>query len=85
VYQLLATVFARGLVGTTPHSWRPLYWFAACPPALLIIFRLCLPETQAYQRRKVVRESADGVGATYLKEGKVAIKRHWLLFVYLVL
>ncbi|KAF4554438.1 Carboxylic acid transporter-like protein 1 [Elsinoe fawcettii] len=82
---LLATVFARGLVDTTPHGWRPLYWFAACPPILLIAFRLWLPETRAYQRRLAVRESVDGAGATYIKEGKVAIKRHWLLFTYLVL
>ena len=82
---LLATVFARGLVGTTPHDWRPLYWFAACPPILLIAFRMWLPETQAYERRKLVRQSADGVGGTFLKEGKYAIKHHWLLFTYLVL
>ncbi|KAF2227588.1 major facilitator superfamily domain-containing protein [Elsinoe ampelina] len=82
---LLATVFARGLVDTTPHGWRPLYWFAACPPILLIAFRLWLPETQAYKRRLAVREEAGGAGGTYVKEGKVAIKRHWLLFGYLVL
>ncbi|KAL8853882.1 MAG: hypothetical protein Q9221_001353 [Calogaya cf. arnoldii] len=34
---LLATVFARALVDTTPQGWRPLFWFGACPPVLIII------------------------------------------------
>lgn len=46
-----------------------------------------LPETVAYQERQRVREeaAADGVGKVFLKEGKVALKRHWLLLSYLVL
>ncbi|OKL55350.1 hypothetical protein UA08_09332 [Talaromyces atroroseus] len=83
---LLATAFARALVDTTPHAWRPLFWFGACPPVLFIIFRLCLPETQAYQGRERVRNSlAGGVAGNFLSEGKVAIKNHWLLLIYLVL
>ena len=38
---LLATAFARGLVDTTSHGWRPLYWFGAGIPALIIVARLC--------------------------------------------
>ncbi|KAJ5105045.1 hypothetical protein NUU61_002392 [Penicillium alfredii] len=83
---LLATAFARGLVNTTPHGWRPLYWFAACPPVLIILFRLCLPETQTFQRRQATREEVrGGVAASFFSEGKVALKRHWLLLLYLVL
>jgi SHS family lactate transporter-like MFS transporter len=82
---LLATAFARGLVGTTSHGWRPLFWFGACPPVLIIIFRLCLPETQAYRERKRVREAGANIGKTFVNEGKVALKKHWLLLVYLVL
>jgi len=82
---LLATVFARGLVNTTPHGWRPLFWFGACPPVLFIAFRLCLPETDSYIERQRVRAAGDNVGKTFIKEGKVALKRHWLLLVYLVL
>lgn len=81
---LLATAFARGLVGTTKHGWRPLFWFGACPPILFIAFRLCLPETDAYKERQRVR-AVGNVGGTFIKEGKVALKRHWLLLVYLVL
>jgi SHS family lactate transporter-like MFS transporter len=100
---LLATVFARALVNTTPHgtkyretilvltililpaAWRPLFWFGAGPPVLIIAFRLCLPETDAYIERQRVRAAGDNVGKTFIKEGKVALKRHWLLLIYLVL
>lgn len=82
---LLATAFARGLVNTTSHGWRPLYWFGACPPILIIIFRLCLPETQAYQRRVELRHQQGSMAGTFVAEGKVAVRKHWLLLIYLVL
>lgn len=82
---LLATAFARGLVNTTPHGWRPLFWFGACPPVLIIIFRLCLPETDAFKDRELVRNERGNIGKTFIAEGKVALKRHWLLLIYLVL
>lgn len=82
---LLATVFARGLVDTTSHGWRPLFWFGACPPVLIIIFRLCLPETKSYIERDAVRKASDNVASTFIAEGKVALKKHWLLLIYLVL
>lgn len=82
---LLATVFARGLVNTTSHGWRPLFWFGACPPVLIIAFRLCLPETKSYLERQRVRNMGTGVGKIFIQEGKVALRRHWLLLIYLVL
>lgn len=82
---LLATVFARGLVDTTPHGWRPLFWFGACPPVLIIIFRLCLPETKSYLERDAVRKANGSVASTFIAEGKVALKKHWLLLSYLIL
>ena len=82
---LLATAFARGLVNTTSHGWRPLYWFGAGPPVLIIIFRWFLPETDTFIRRQQVRAAGDSVGSTFVKEGKVAIRKHWLLLIYLVL
>ncbi|TMW65853.1 hypothetical protein Poli38472_003618 [Pythium oligandrum] len=42
---LLAVVFARAFVDTMGHGWRPLYWFGGCPPLLIILARLRLPET----------------------------------------
>jgi len=81
---LLATVFARGLVDTTPHGWRPLFWFGAAPPVLIIIFRLCLPETNTFIERQRVRQAGSNVGKTFMAEGKVALKNHWKLLIYLV-
>lgn len=82
---LLATAFSRGLVNTTSHGWRPLFWFGACPPVLIIIFRLCLPETDTFIARELVRSERGSIGKTFIAEGKVALKRHWLLLIYLVL
>ncbi|CAK7210913.1 Carboxylic acid transporter [Sporothrix curviconia] len=90
---LLATAFARGLVDTTSHGWRPLYWFGACPPVLIIAFRLMLPETDTYRERDAVRKAAHVHGdtappsatKTFLAEGQVALRRHWKLLGYLVL
>jgi len=86
---LLCAAFARGLVDTTSHGWRPLFWFGAGPPVLFIIARLMLPETVAYRERQQLRQEAssshDGVGSVFIKEGKVALKHHWLLLTYLVL
>jgi SHS family lactate transporter-like MFS transporter len=82
---LLATAFARALVNTTPHGWRPLYWFGACPPVLFIIFRLYLPETETFKARQEIRRQSHGTASMFLSECRVALKRHWLLLLYLVL
>ncbi|KAL3437082.1 major facilitator superfamily domain-containing protein [Aspergillus tetrazonus] len=83
---LLAAAFARALVGTTSHGWRPFYWFAGCLPVLAIVFRLFLPETNAYRQRQELRAEMPGnVTSAFISEGKVALKRHWLLLIYLVL
>jgi SHS family lactate transporter-like MFS transporter len=82
---LLATVFARALVNTTPHGWRPLFWFGSAVPVLIIIFRLFLGETDAYKERQRIREGGDNVGKSFLKEGKVAVNKHWMLLIYMVL
>ncbi|XPT01358.1 Carboxylic acid transporter [Ascochyta lentis] len=82
---LMATVFARAFVNTVGHTWRPLFWFGAGPPVLIIIFRLCLPETQAYQERQRIREEEPNAAALFLQEGKHALKQHWILLIYMVL
>ncbi|KAF2004629.1 carboxylic acid transporter protein-like protein [Amniculicola lignicola CBS 123094] len=82
---LLATVFSRAFVNTVGHGWRPLFWFGAGPPVLIIIFRLCLPETEAYRERQRIREATPNAAKVFLEEGKVALKKHWLLLIYMVL
>lgn len=49
-----------------------------------------LPETNTYLERERLRKEArhdetEGVGKVFIKEGKVALKHHWLLLTYLVL
>lgn len=82
---LLATAFARALVNTTSHGWRPLYWFGACPPVLLIIARLFMPETDSFKERMLVRDASGHIAGTFIEEGRVAVKKHWILLTYLVL
>lgn len=52
---------------------------------LIITFRLFLGETDAYNERVRIREVHDNVGKTFMKEGQVALKRHWKLLIYMVL
>jgi SHS family lactate transporter-like MFS transporter len=52
---------------------------------LIIIFRLFLGETDAYIERQRIRATNDSVGKTFIKEGKVALRRHWKILLYMVL
>jgi len=52
---------------------------------LIIIFRLCLPETRSFRERQLVRKNSPNIGKTFIKEGKVALRRHWVLLTYLIL
>jgi MFS transporter, SHS family, lactate transporter len=56
---LLAALFYRALVPTTSHGWRSLFWFGAGPPVLIIIYRLCLPETNAFLVREAERKARE--------------------------
>ena len=86
---LLAVVFARAFVNPTTHVWRPLFWFGACPPVLIIIGRLMLPETDSLLARQAMkreqRAGVESIERVLWKEGKVGLKKHWLILVYLVL
>jgi len=81
---LLATAFTQALVTTTRPEWRSLFWFGACPPLLIIIFRLFLPETDAYKERFALRNQTQSIRSV-VAEVKDAIKRYWLLLIYLIL
>jgi SHS family lactate transporter-like MFS transporter len=80
---LLAAVFWTAFENTGP-GWRLLFWFSACPPVILIIIRLRIPETNAFEGRKVLRNEKWDM-ADVFSEAKVAVRRHWLLLLYLVL
>ncbi|KAI1175128.1 carboxylic acid transporter [Nemania sp. FL0916] len=92
---LLAAIFYRALVPTTPNGWRSLFWFGAGPPVLIIAYRWWLPETNASQVMKAERESLmahnKGLGITtgngamaWFREARTSLRDNWFLFVYLV-
>lgn len=82
---MMATLFARALVGTTSHGWRPLFWFGACPPVLIIAWRLCLPETDVYQNRERIRKANNESMKSFVVEAKESVKSHGLLLLYMFL
>ncbi|KAF2016817.1 sugar transporter family protein [Aaosphaeria arxii CBS 175.79] len=80
---LLATAFSRALVDTTPHGWRPLFWFGACPPVLIIIWRMMMPENRSWRER----ESASATRTTassFLREARTAVTTYWKTIIYMV-
>ncbi|KAF2115634.1 sugar transporter family protein [Lophiotrema nucula] len=97
---LLAAIFYRALVPTTSHGWRSIFWFGAGPPVLIIIFRLCLPETNHFLVQRAEREARhrimheqdteggdlkrNGVRA-FAKESWLALKKNWVLLIYMVI
>jgi len=81
---LLAAVLTKGLVDTTKYGWRPLFWFGACPPILVIIFRLCLDETDAYDERVTHRDASTNIQG-FVAEAKEALKLYWCRLMYLIL
>jgi len=48
-----------------------------------------LPETSVYKQHRAIRKAAKAGGAsittTFIREGKIALRRHWLVLTYLVL
>jgi len=96
---LLAAIFYRALVPTTPHGWRSLFWFGAGPPILIMWFRYKLPETSHFLVMKAEREvkhaeahAASGRGGeagrnglrAFIREAWIAVKQNWFLLIYMV-
>lgn len=81
------------LVPTTSHGWRSLFWFGAGPPVFIIVFRIFLPETNAYQVMAAEREARFIAGTSNVKNAGLRswlgtvwadIKRNWVLFIFMV-
>ncbi|KAM9907816.1 hypothetical protein OXX79_000738 [Metschnikowia pulcherrima] len=87
---LLAVLFNRAITENTQHGWRALFWFAACPPVLFIIWRLCLPETDTYNRQRAETDAQRQCCAgkkwyEISEETKKGFQKYWLTMVYCVL
>ncbi|KAK7206080.1 sugar transporter family protein [Myxozyma melibiosi] len=80
---LLAVIFNRALTYTTAKGWRSLFWFGAGPPVLIIIFRLCLPETDTYLAQKFVER--EDKKTEFVKAAKHSVKDYWHIMIYLVI
>jgi SHS family lactate transporter-like MFS transporter len=52
---LFAAAFNQAITGNQPHGWRALFWFAGGPPLLIALWRIFLPDTQAFLRAKEAR------------------------------
>ncbi|KAF2968763.1 hypothetical protein GQX73_g4789 [Xylaria multiplex] len=92
---LLAAIFYRALVPTTPHGWRSLFWFGSGPPILIMVFRWWLPDTNASQvmraERKFMVAHRQGSEITrttsakfWLRDVRVCLQENWFLFIYMI-
>ncbi|KAK9449512.1 major facilitator superfamily domain-containing protein [Limtongia smithiae] len=79
---LLAVIFSRALTDTTSHGWRALFWFGACPPVLIIIFRMCLPENDAFIAKMQMERSLPH--KSFMKQAKQSTKEYWHYMIYMV-
>lgn len=87
---LLAVVFNRAIVDESSEGWRSIFWFAAGPPVIFILWRWWLPETDAFQRQKEKQDAereAEGQKGFFSvsNSAKAAVKRYWLMMIYCVL
>ncbi|SCU88406.1 LANO_0D02014g1_1 [Lachancea nothofagi CBS 11611] len=88
---LLGVIFKRAIVDNSPYGWRSFFWFSAGPPALFIVWRLLLPESDAYVRRKLdaseknTQITRKSESSRFWKNVKLALIQHWITLIYLVI
>lgn len=85
---LLAVIFVRALADTQKHSWRAMYWFAACVSVILTISRALLPETDAFQKKVLevqLQKEAGIIPESFKSKAGKALKIYWLVMIYLIL
>lgn len=85
---LLVVIFNRAITDTSPHGWRGIFWFAAGPPVLFIIWRMMYPETDAFLAQKLKKEQhaqEDKERKFGLsKHAREALSRYWLVLIYCI-
>ncbi|CCH46564.1 Carboxylic acid transporter protein [Wickerhamomyces ciferrii] len=90
---IFAIIFFRAFEFTT-HGWRALFWFSAAPPAMLFVWRLFFPESPFFiehrrlEKEKLLNQGDSAKANSPVKQFfgnlKNGVKKHWLLFVYLI-
>ncbi|OBA23160.1 MFS general substrate transporter [Metschnikowia bicuspidata var. bicuspidata NRRL YB-4993] len=87
---LFAVIFNRAFTSNSPFGWRSIFWFSAGPPVFFIVWRLCLPETEAYLVQRAssdARKKHESATKWYQvsKSTKTLYKTYWLTVSYCVL
>jgi SHS family lactate transporter-like MFS transporter len=68
-------------------GWRALFVVGALPALLVIYIRARVPESPAWLRQRSIRQGTDSPGRTvnfWASLGDI-LRRHWLLFIYVIL
>ncbi|UJR14210.1 hypothetical protein I4U23_001203 [Adineta vaga] len=90
---LLAAALNLAITDHQQHGWRALFWFGGCPPLLVALWRVFLPETDAYLNVKREREMNNNTDQkkeklssirTFLRSVRSMLVNHWPLLIYLV-
>jgi SHS family lactate transporter-like MFS transporter len=78
---VLAVIFYKAF-HNTPQHWRALFYFGSSIPVILIIYRLCIDETDAWEERKHFQNQQATLKEVWEEVGS-AIKKYWRLMLYL--
>ncbi|CAF1083392.1 unnamed protein product [Adineta steineri] len=95
---LLAAAFNVAITDHQRYGWRALFWFGGCPPLLVALWRVFLPETDAFLNVKKEREAIANANICtdptikppssmrlFLRTVRPALVEHWPMLIYLVL
>ncbi|KAI8338069.1 major facilitator superfamily domain-containing protein [Chlamydoabsidia padenii] len=78
---LLATLINYA-IQSRGGSWRILFWVGAAFALLAVVIRFWVPESETFEETKRARKM---LNRSVWKEGYLAIKRHWLRLIYMVI
>ncbi|CAF4661764.1 unnamed protein product [Rotaria sp. Silwood1] len=59
---LLAAALNLAITNNQKYGWRALFWFGGCPPLLIAIWRIFLPETRTFLSVKEARKTNAATG-----------------------
>lgn len=85
---LLAVIFTRAIADNSSHTWRAVFWFAAGVTFLLFLFRLLLPETDAFIERQleILKAKEEGEETNSIAKNLwLSFKNYWYMIIYMIL
>lgn len=88
--ELFASVINLTVVPHTSHSWRALFWAAACLSSSTAVLRALTPESAVFLRAKAIEKAHGGHAPgektkIFIHETKAMLKAHWKLCIYAIL